>query len=121
MQDTGERGVRWMVESLEVVRELPADVRWTVGRALFKAQRGMRHKDAFPLRGRLRGIFEIARDHMGDTYRVYYTLRCPGWVYVLFCHKKKSKRGASIPKHEADLILRRLRDCMAECPEREER
>jgi hypothetical protein len=40
---------------------------------------------------------------------------------VLFCHRKKPKRGAAIPNHEADLILRRLRDCMAECPERGER
>jgi len=119
MQDREERQVGWMGESLECLREFPAEVRWAVGRALFKAQTGRQQRDVSPMRGRLRGIFEIARDHMGDTYRAYFTLKCPGWVWVLYCHKKKSKRGAGIPKHEEHLIVRRHRECVSECRHRE--
>jgi phage-related protein len=46
-----------------------------------------------------------------------YTLKCPGYVYVLYCHKKKSKQGSQIPKHEEDLIFKRYRDALRDCPE----
>jgi phage-related protein len=39
-------------------------------------------------------------------------------VYVLYTHKKKSRRGRSIPKREEDLIVRRFKDAMSECRER---
>ncbi|MFC1661238.1 type II toxin-antitoxin system RelE/ParE family toxin [Gemmatimonadota bacterium] len=60
-------------------------------------------------------MVELRADHAGDTYRLYYKLKCPGSVYVLFCHKKKSKHGRVVRKHERALILRRLRESMADC------
>jgi phage-related protein len=37
-----------------------------------------------------------------------YTVRLQGVVYVLHVFQKKSKRGSETPKHEIDLIWRRL-------------
>lgn len=68
------------------------------------------------MRGRLAGVVELASDEAGDTYRLYYTLKCPGFVHVLYCHKKKSKRGSEIPKHEEDLIAKRYKDAVRDCP-----
>lgn len=110
-----EREVLWRVDSKEVVREFPEGVRWVFGRALYQAQLGKRHENASPFKGQLRGILEIAGNERGDTYRLYYTLKCPDFVFVLYCHKKKSKRGIGIPKHEEELILRRFKEAMESC------
>lgn len=85
------------------------------GRALFKAQLGKRADCAAPMVGDLRGVVEIAVNHAGDTYRVYYTLKCSGWVHVLYAHRKKSPRGGEIPRHERELIVRRLKEVIVEC------
>lgn len=69
------------------------------------------------MKGRLRGIIEIGDDEGGATYRLYYTLKCPDVVFVLYCHKKKSKRGIGIPKREEDLILQRFKDATDVCEE----
>lgn len=73
------------------------------------------------MKGRLAGVVELAADEEGDTYRLYYTLKCPGYVFVLYCHKKKSKQGSAIPKHEEDLIVKRYKDALRECPQERER
>jgi phage-related protein len=117
MREGIERRVVWATDSRERLREFPEHVRWVFGRALYKAQTGKRHEAATGMKGRLGGIVEVASDHAGDAYRAYYTLKCPGRVYVLYCHKKKSKRGAALPKREADLLARRLRDVLAQCAE----
>lgn len=80
-------------------------------------ERRPRPEIASPMKGDLRGVVELTTNEEGNTYRVYYTLKCPGYVYVLYCHKKKSKRGSEIPKHEKDLILERYRTAMADCKE----
>jgi phage-related protein len=69
------------------------------------------------MRGRLRGVIELSKDDPAGTYRVYYTQKCPGIIHVLFCHKKKSKQGGKIPKHEEDLIVQRLKDALSDCGE----
>jgi phage-related protein len=113
------REIRWAADSQEVLRGFPKNVKWTFGRALFRAQVGKPPKAmASLMKGRLRGIAKLATDDADATFRLYYTLKCPGHLYVLYCHKKKSKRGAGIPKHEEDLIARRLKDALMDCEER---
>jgi phage-related protein len=114
------REPRWAGDTQEVIRGFPDGVKWTFGRAIFKAEMGQRHVKASPMKGRLRGVVEVGEDDDGDTYRLYYTLKCTGYVYILYCHKKKSKRGAAIPKREEDLIVQRLKDSMADCQHNKE-
>lgn len=103
------------------LRALPEGVRWEFGQALYLAEQGQLAKIASPMKGRLAGVVELASDEEGDTYRLYYTLKCPGYVYVLYCHKKKSKQGSGIPKHEEDLIVKRYKDALRECSQERER
>lgn len=112
------RAVEWETGTREVLRGFPAEIRWAFGRALYKVELGKRPRNASPLKGRLRGVTELSATDRSDTYRLYYTLKCPGYVHVLYCHKKKSKRGIGIPKHEQDLILQRFKDAMIDCRER---
>lgn len=111
----GGRAVEWEGDSRERLRGFPEEVRWLFGRALYRAQLGKRHPIGSPMKGRLRGVVELRVRERGDAYRLYYTLKCPGWVYVLYCHKKKSKRGIGVPVHEVNLIVDRYRDAMDHC------
>jgi phage-related protein len=109
------RQMQWEGRSLQTLRAFPADVRWEFGQALFLAQQGKRSSIASPMKKRLSGIVELRADEKGDTYRLYYTLKCPDYVFVLYCHKKKAKQGIGIPKHEEDLIVQRYREALQAC------
>jgi phage-related protein len=88
----------------------PEDVKDAMGYAIYIAQRGGKHADAKPLQGfGGAGILEIVEDHAGDTYRVVYTVRLAGRIYVLHVLQKKSKTGIKTPKAEIDLIRSRLK------------
>ena len=54
-------------------------------------------------------MLEIVDDFDGNTYRVVYTVRFAGVVYVLHAFQKKSRRGIATPKSELDLIGQRLK------------
>ena len=113
-----ERGIEWASGTRQILRSFPEEVKSVFGRALYKAQLSKRHDMASLMRGRLRGVLKVGTDHSGDTYRVYYTLKCPGRVYVLYGHMKKSRRGIGIPKHEEDLIVQRLKQAVLDCREK---
>lgn len=87
------------------------DVKDVFGYALHLAQNGEKHLDAKPLKG-FGGAktLEIIEDHQGDTYRAVYTVKFEGFVYVLHCFQKKSKKGIATPKPDLDKIRARLRD-----------
>lgn len=111
------RQVFWETGTRDSLRACPEDVRWEFGQGLFEAEQSKVPLIASPMKGRLAGVVEPRSDEEGDAYRLYYTLKCPGYVYVLYCHKKKSKQGGEIPRHEEDLIARRYRDAVRDCPE----
>ncbi len=115
MMERSQRCVRWMGDSRVSLRGFPANVRWAFGRALYKAQVGKRHRIASALKGPLGGVLELARAEEGNAYRLYYTLKCPGHVDVLFAHRKKSKQGIGLPRHEERKIARRFRARVADC------
>ena len=80
-----------------------------MGFAIYQAQTGLRHRDAKPLKGFGAGILEVVSRFDGDTFRAVYTVRFEAAVYVLHAFQQKAKRGAETPKHELDLVRRRLR------------
>ena len=59
--------------------------------------------------GHSQGTLEVVSDHRGDTYRVVYTVKLEGRMYVLHAFQKKSKSGIATPKAEIDLVKLRLR------------
>jgi phage-related protein len=111
--DNPEESVKpvfWIGSSLEDIRDFPDDVRLSMGFALWEAQQGRKHIDAKSLKGfGGAGVLEVVADEQGSTFRGLYTVKFTGAVYVLHVFQKKSKRGAKTPKHEMDLIHKRLR------------
>jgi phage-related protein len=102
------RPLRFMGDSLEVLRELPEEVKNEIGFALERVQRGKVPENAKPLKGIAPGVLEIVSDFRGDTFRAIYMVKVPKAVHVLHVFQKKSKRGIATPKHEIDLVKKRL-------------
>ena len=92
------------------MKEFPDEVQDAMGYALDLAQQGKKHLAAKPLTGfGGAGVLEIVDDYDGDTYRVVYTVKFAGAIYVLHAFQKKSKKGIATPKQEIELIKKRLK------------
>ena len=102
--------VDWVGSSYRDFRAFPPAVQDAMGYALYRAQIGKTHENAKPLKGfGGASIIEISEDFRSDTYRLIYAVRFAESVYVLHAFQKKSKRGAETPRHEIELIKRRLK------------
>ncbi|MCY4222409.1 MAG: type II toxin-antitoxin system RelE/ParE family toxin [Thiotrichales bacterium] len=99
--------VQWMGSSRADLKRFPDPVRDRIGFAIYRAQRGRRHRDAKPLKGFGAGTVEVVARHDGDTFRAVYTVRFETAVDVLHAFQKKAKRGIATPKPALDLIRRR--------------
>ena len=99
---------KWIGSSLEDLRELSDEVRTEFGFAIFEAQCGGKHIHAKPMKGLGGGILEVVENHEGDTFRAVYTVRYEEAVYVLHVFQKKSRKGIETPRHDVELIRRRL-------------
>ena len=74
------------------------------------AQDGEIHPDAKVMKGfKGSSVVEIVENFDSDTYRAVYTTKIKDIVYVLHCFQKKSKKGKETPKHEIELINRRIK------------
>jgi phage-related protein len=102
----------WIGDSLEVLKSFPQAVRSEMGFAIYQAQTGGKHVNAKPLHGFGTGVLEMVSDHRGDTFRVVYTVRLAGRVYLLHAFQKKSKTGIATPKADMELVRRRLKRAM---------
>ena len=93
--------LEWISSALADLKKFPTDVKETFGYALYLAECGEKHKDAKPLKGfHGSSVVEVVEDYVGDTYRAIYTVKLKGYVYILHCFKKKSKKGIKNPKHD---------------------
>ena len=110
MSSIERKPCHWIGSSLEDLRSFPEDVKDVLGDALAVAQEGGKDTRAKPLKGfKGSSVVEIVDDYDGDTYRAVYTVKFAGVLYVLHAFQKKSKTGISTPKHELELIERRLK------------
>ena len=92
-----------------------------VGQALWFAQTDRKHDSAKPLKGfGGAGVLEVIESFEGNAYRAVYTVKYEGFVCVLHCFQKKSKRGRKTPKIEMDLIFSRLELAKADHKRRKE-
>lgn len=97
--------------SLKDLKRFPDKVQRRIGHALSLVQAGEEPVAAKALKGfGGRTVLELIEDFDSDTYRAVYTVRLVGVVYVLHAFQKKSKTGRATPRHDIDLIKRRLRD-----------
>jgi phage-related protein len=100
--------------------EMPPQVRRDIGQALYVAQQGLTDPAAKPLKG-FGGarVMEIVERYRTDAYRAVYTAHFADTVYVLHVFQKKSKSGIATPKHEIELISRRLAEAERHYRERQ--
>lgn len=106
-----EKPLVWIGSSKRDLVAFPSDVKDVFGYALHQAQHWEKHLDARPLKGFAGAkTLEVIEDHRGDTYRAVYTVKFEGYVYVLHCFQKKSKKGIATPKPDMDKIRARLKD-----------
>src|SRR5215475_6331923 len=90
--------VRWVGSSRDDLRAFPPEARRNVGYALHFAQRVDKHPSAKPLRGfGGASVVEIVEDFDRSTYRLVYTVKFAGAVYVLYAFQKKSKKRIKTP------------------------
>ena len=105
-----EKPIHWIGSSLDDLARLPLEVKRVVGYALRLAQQHEPHENAKPMHGRFTGVMEIvANDRSNRTFRVMYTAKLKGVVYVLHAFNKKAPRGSETPRQELDLLDQRLR------------
>jgi phage-related protein len=112
--------VIWIGSSRRDLREMPQQVRRDIGQALYTAQQGVTDPAAKPLKG-FGGarVMEIVERYRTDAYRAVYTAHFENAVYVLHVFRKKSKSGIATPKHEIELIRRRLAEAERHYRERQ--
>ena len=86
--------VQFLGDSLQCLRDFPADARQDAGYQLDKVQRGLQPDDFKPMPTIGKGVEEIRiRDDSG-TYRVIYTARFADAVFVLHAFQKKTQRAS---------------------------
>ena len=105
------RPVTWVGSSRHELASFPKPVRRDMSQALYAAQRGETDPAAKPLKsfGGAR-VMEIVDRHDTNTYRAVYTVQVAEAIYLLHAFQKKSTKGVATPKHEIDLVRRRLAD-----------
>lgn len=114
MIDAGQRRpLFWEGSSKKDFRQFPTEVQKDLGVALFVVQLGGMPPSAKPWKGLGPGVFELADDHFGDTYRAVYVTRIHGNIHVLHAFQKKSKSGISTPREDVQLVEKRLRALLA--------
>ncbi len=110
-EPSGPKPVFWVASSRRDLKKFAKGVRQAVGQALFDAQTGGKHPSARPLKGfHGAGVLEVVEDDNGNTYRVVYTVKFAGAVYVLHAFQKKSKKGIKTPPEEIHKVKARLKE-----------
>ena len=110
MSKPPRKPLKWVGSAKRDLDAMPEDVKNVFGHAIDLAQAGGKYQDAKVMTGfGSAGVLEVVEDDRGNTYRAVYTVKFAGWVYVLHCFQKKSKRGNETPKEDMDLIHARLK------------
>jgi phage-related protein len=98
----------------KTIKKMPREVQDDFAFALQEALMGSKSVHAVPMKGFPGAmVMEVRSDHDGNTYRLVYTPKLPGGVYVLHAFQKKSPHGIATAKSDIDLIEKRLKDAKA--------
>jgi phage-related protein len=97
--------VRFLGDSLERLREFPADAKYDVGYQLEQVQRGNQPSSFKSMPSIGKGVEEIRLRDDSGIYRIIYTARLVDTVYVLHAFQKKTRSTA---KRDIDLAKERF-------------
>lgn len=100
-----QKPIRFLGDSLKILREWPADVRSDAGYQLRKVQLGEQPNDFKPILSIGKGVEEIRVWDDSGTYRVIYMARLADAVYVLHAFQKKTQATA---KHDIETAKERF-------------
>jgi phage-related protein len=100
------KGIKWLGDSLQAVREFGPKARGEAGHQLFRVQHGKEPEDWKPMSAIGMGVKEI-RIHAENEYRVIYVAKFSDAVYVLHAFQKKTQRT---PQKDIDLAASRYRE-----------
>lgn len=90
--------------------EFPDWAKLKFGRQLNVAQWGERPPLAKPLHGfGSADVLQLSESGEEGTFRVVFTVRFDGVIYVLHAFHKKSKRGGETPTVEVERVRKRLK------------
>ena len=110
MSKQARKPIKWVGSAKRDLDGMPEEVKDVFGHAIDLAQTGGKHPDTKVMTGfGSAGVLEVVENHQGDTFRAVYTVKFPGWVYVLHCFQKKSKSGIATPEPDLDLINTRMK------------
>lgn len=103
--------IEFLGDSLRCLREFAEDAKQDAGYQLDRIQHGLQPDDFKPMPSIGRGVEEIrVRDRSG-AYRVIYTARLEGVIYVLHAFQKKTrttaKRDIELAKQRFALLSRK--------------
>jgi phage-related protein len=105
-----QRELVYVGRSERDLQAFPEEVQDVAALALLEAMDGHKHQDAKPLKGfGGAGVLEICESFRTDEYRIVYTTKFEGVVYVLHAFKKKSRRGIATPRQDMETIRRRFK------------
>lgn len=99
------KAIKWLGDSLDVLRSLSPNVRSRAGFELRRVQQGREPTDWKPMPGIGLGVKEI-RINIGTAHRVFYVARFSEAIYVLHVMTKKTQKT---PKREMDVAAARFR------------
>ncbi len=103
------RDLIYLGSSKKDAEKLPKEVQEIFTFALKSALVGETHEDTKPFKYHGSGVFEVVCDYRGDAFREIYLARHKEIVFVIHVFRKKSKKGAQIPKEDKELIEKRLK------------
>jgi phage-related protein len=102
--------VRFLGDSLKVLKAFPNDAKRDAGRQLYRVQDGRLPNDFKPIPSVGKGVEEIRIWGSAGTYRVIYVARFIEAVYVLHAFQKKtqatSKKDIEIARGRFSQLIR---------------
>src|SRR3984893_10592029 len=101
------KAVTFHGDSLDRLRDFPADVRQQAGQELYRVQIGRDPNDWKPMRTIGAGVREIRLRDASGAFRVIYVATFADAVHVLHAFQKKSQKTA---QRDLDLAAVRLRE-----------
>jgi phage-related protein len=105
--------IRFLGDSLDVLRKFPLEARQTAGYQLYRIERGLDPDDWRPMPSIGAGAREVRVRTATGSFRVMYVANFADAIYVLHAFQKKTRRT---PKRDLDLAASRLREVMRRAP-----